>query len=323
MNIIGNTAEMMNSLGERRIPFLFILDFEMKKPIVLPLAEVSSEEILFDFNTVSNAPQKEVPATINFRKQPPSFVNYQKAFDKVMYHLRRGDSYLLNLTMPTEIETDCPLRDMFFMTKAKYKLWLKDSFLCFSPEIFVRTEGSRIFTHPMKGTIDAAVPEAERILMDNRKEQAEHATIVDLLRNDLNMIAKKVRVDSFRYIDRIPTNEKEILQVSSMISGELPDDFHCMIGDMLMTMLPAGSVSGAPKKKTVEIIRETEQEDRGYYTGICGIFDGENLDSGVMIRFIEVQGESLRFRSGGGITVNSNVESEYQELIDKVYVPLV
>jgi len=89
-----------------------------------------------------------------------------------------------------------------------------------------------------------------------------------------------------------------------------------------MRLLPAGSVSGAPKKKTVEIIRNAEGQDRGYYTGIFGFFDGNNLDSGVMIRYIEKIGDQLVYRSGGGITTHSNWKSEYQELIDKVYVPI-
>jgi para-aminobenzoate synthetase component 1 len=87
--------------------------------------------------------------------------------------------------------------------------------------------------------------------------------------------------------------------------------------------LPAGSISGAPKKKTIEIIRQAEITERGYYTGIFGIFDGSALDSGVMIRFIEQKNDQMIFRSGGGITVNSQPEQEYREMIDKVYVPFV
>jgi para-aminobenzoate synthetase component I len=87
-------------------------------------------------------------------------------------------------------------------------------------------------------------------------------------------------------------------------------------------LLPAGSVSGAPKPKTLEIIRNVEGGNRGYYTGVFGVFDGNTLDSGVMIRFIEQENGKLYYRSGGGITTQSVVSSEYQEVIDKVYVPL-
>jgi para-aminobenzoate synthetase component 1 len=94
------------------------------------------------------------------------------------------------------------------------------------------------------------------------------------------------------------------------------------MGDILCTVLPAGSISGAPKKKTVEILRKVEAHPRGYFSGVFGLFDGAQLDSGVMIRFIEREGDQLFFRSGGGITTQSNVQDEYQEMLDKIYVPI-
>ena len=94
------------------------------------------------------------------------------------------------------------------------------------------------------------------------------------------------------------------------------------MGDIIFTLLPAGSISGAPKNKTVEIILETEQYDRNYYTGIFGVFDGNNIDSGVMIRFIEQTPDGLVYKSGGGITALSNMDDEYNEIINKIYVPI-
>ena len=88
-------------------------------------------------------------------------------------------------------------------------------------------------------------------------------------------------------------------------------------------MLPAGSICGAPKSKTVSIIQEVELDPRGYYTGIFGYFDGENLDSAVNIRYLEKKDGQLLYRSGGGITFLSGLESEYKELIEKIYVPVV
>ena len=86
-------------------------------------------------------------------------------------------------------------------------------------------------------------------------------------------------------------------------------------------MLPAGSISGAPKPKTLEIIRSVEDGKRGYYTGVYGFFDGTNLDSAVAIRFIETHNQTFYYRSGGGVTSQSNCAEEYQELLDKIYVP--
>jgi para-aminobenzoate synthetase component 1 len=200
-------------------------------------------------------------------------------------------------------------------------LLFENRFVVFSPECFVKIEDGIISSYPMKGTIDASIPSAEEIILNDEKEMAEHITIVDLIRNDLSIAARDVHVEKFRYLEKIETNSKNLLQVSSKIVGLLEPNYNERIGDIIFSMLPAGSISGAPKKKTVEIIQYAEQTKRGYYTGIFGYFDGRNLDSAVMIRFIEKTNKGLIYRSGGGITFMSNVNSEYQELIDKVYVP--
>ena len=99
-------------------------------------------------------------------------------------------------------------------------------------------------------------------------------------------------------------------------------DWREKIGDMICALLPAGSISGAPKQRTVGIIREAEKMDRGYFTGVFGVFDGKEMNSAVNIRYIEQGKKGMQFRSGGGITANSNLEDEYNEMVDKVYVPL-
>jgi para-aminobenzoate synthetase component 1 len=131
-----------------------------------------------------------------------------------------------------------------------------------------------------------------------------------------------VNVDRFRYLDVLKTHNKTLLQVSSVISGLLPEGYESSLGEILNSMLPAGSVSGAPKRETLRIIRDAEMGPRGYYTGIMGYYDGRDFDSAVMIRYIEKQDNELVYRSGGGITCMSDPEKEYQEMIDKVYIPL-
>jgi para-aminobenzoate synthetase component 1 len=111
--------------------------------------------------------------------------------------------------------------------------------------------------------------------------------------------------------------------MSSEICGDLPADYRLRLGEILFKMLPAGSVTGAPKEKTVEIIRSAESYDRGFYTGIFGFFDGQSLVSAVSIRFIEQINGGLVFKSGGGITALSQVESEYLEMLKKIYVPVL
>ncbi len=315
----------MNNLGSLHIPFLFVIDFLMRAPIVLPLDEVDSRCIAFDIQGIRNFTSVEpINRKIEFIQFPISYEHYIAAFENVVCHIREGNSYLLNLTFPTRIDSNLNLREIFFLSNAKYKLLIENQFVVFSPEPFVRICNGVISSHPMKGTIDASIENAQDIILNDEKELAEHTTIVDLIRNDLSMVATDIHVESFQYVERISTNRKDLLQLSSKISGTLPAEYHKHIGTILFTLLPAGSISGAPKKKTIEIILETEQYDRGYYTGVFGYFNGHLLDSGVMIRFIEKGEEGLLYyKSGGGITAMSKPEQEYQELIDKVYVPLI
>ena len=174
----------------------------------------------------------------------------------------------------------------------------------------------------MKGTIDATLPNAETLLMNNYKEECEHYTIVDLLRNDLNMVAQNIQVRRFRYVENIRTLKGEILQTSSEVVGRLPDNWHNRIGEIIFRLLPAGSISGAPKPSTVKLIQDAEGITRGYYSGVFGYFDGHSLDSAVMIRFIEKEGGQYFFRSGGGITINSKAEEEYEEVLEKIYLSI-
>ncbi len=313
----------MNRLGKYGGPFVFLVDFEMKKTLLLTLPETTGK-IWFQIPGRSNVPHPKNNLTIEkWKTKPVSFESYKKGFDLVKRHIYSGDTYLLNYTQPTEVETNLTLEDIFYVSSAKYKVLLKNKFVCFSPETFVKIENGKIFSFPMKGTIDAGIKNSEKLIMEDAKEIAEHNTIVDLIRNDLSFTAEDVKVDKFRYLDLIKTNEKDLWQVSSQISGVLPQNYPENIGSIIFSLLPAGSISGAPKRKTVEIIRDAEGYERGYYTGIFGYFDGENLDSCVLIRYIENKDGQLTYKSGGGVTFMSEVRKEYEELIGKVYVPIV
>jgi para-aminobenzoate synthetase component 1 len=174
----------------------------------------------------------------------------------------------------------------------------------------------------MKGTIDASIPDAKEIILQDSKEMAEHTMIVDLMRNDLNIVATQTKVEKFRYIQQIKAGSRELIQVSSKISAKLPKNWRESIGTILEKLTPAGSISGTPKKKTLEIIDEVESYERGFYSGVFGVCRGDILESAVMIRFIESGNSSLIYKSGGGITIDSQNQKEYQELIDKVYIPI-
>ena len=280
-----------------------------------------------------------------------------------IFHRAKGKYKLLLRRKRTQAEDKAHLKEEpqnkdYLKEEPQNKAHLKEEnieenltpFVCFSPETFVRIKGGRIYSYPMKGTLDASLPNAEKQLMEDRKEAAEHATIVDLIRNDLSRVAENVRVDKYRYIDVLHTNKGDILQTSSEISGRLPEDYPHHLGEILDAQLPAGSITGAPKDKTMQIIQEAEGYDRGFYTGIMGIYDQGELNSAVMIRFIEEEtspvdfetdGEKnfkakegkasegkepkasrkLYFKAGGGITSKSDCRKEYEEVIQKIYLP--
>ena len=311
--------------------------------------------------------EEEISET-TWQIEPPFYEDYERSFNIVKSNIMAGNSYLTNLTCRVPVSCNLSVEEIFHRAKGKYKLllrrkktqaedkdYLKEEpqnkahlkeenieenltpFVCFSPETFVRIKGGRIYSYPMKGTLDASLPNAEKLLMEDQKEAAEHATIVDLIRNDLSRVAEDVRVDKYRYIDVLHTNKGNILQTSSEISGRLPEDYPHHLGEILDAQLPAGSITGAPKDKTMQIIQEAEGYDRGFYTGIMGIYDQGELNSAVMIRFIEEEEvfpsktenrmnyEAIRklyFKAGGGITSKSDCRKEYEEVIQKIYLPI-
>ena len=320
----ASAIRRMNALGEQRIPFLFIVDFLGTHIQVLPLSAIDPQQLLYNVQGATNAPTVPLSDTpVHLEKFPVDYMTFEQAFARVQYYIHRGDTYLVNLSFETPITLNLSLREVFYRSQARYKLYLQNQWVVFSPEPFCRIDAQGIIrTYPMKGTIDAAVPEAVSQLLNDAKEQAEHTTVVDLLRNDLSQIATDVHVPRFRYLEKITTHRQTLWQMSSEIQGQLPADYLDRIGELFFRLLPAGSISGAPKAKTIEIIREVENYQRGYYTGVFGLFDGQQLDSGVMIRFIEQKGEQHIFKSGGGITYFSQPEREYQELMDKIYVPI-
>lgn len=313
-----------NHFGAHRQPFFFLIDFEIQKPLIFPLSHSSDYPLYFELPTHQTpAPPTPRPiAPLEFSYIPPERNHYETQFEHVKQHLQHGNSYLLNLTAASEIITNHSLAQLYAITQAKYKLYYPENFICFSPETFIQIKHNQILTYPMKGTINADIPNAAQILLTSIKEQQEHYTIVDLMRNDLAMVAKNIRVTQYRYLETLHTAKGRILQSSSEITGDLDNNWQQHIGDLLIKLLPAGSISGAPKAKTVSIIQAAEGQTRGYYTGIFGIFTGDALDSAVAIRFIEQRGNALYYRSGGGITHQSEVNAEYQELIEKIYLPL-
>ncbi len=307
--------DRISQLAGEGTPFLLISDFEASTVLVYTKEELEKEDIEF---SLLPTPQSAVTP---LAREPISFKQYKIGFDQIIEHIKAGETYLLNYTCSTPIQTPLTLKEIYQRAHAKFKLRFKDQFVCFSPERFIKIENETISTYPMKGTIDASLENAKEQILANKKEMAEHIMVVDLLRNDLGIVAHTIKVEKFRYIDQLFTGDKTLLQVSSKITGKLPADWRNNFGTILQALLPAGSISGTPKKSTVSIIKAIEQHERGFFTGIFGYFDGKNFDSAVMIRFIENREGTLIYKSGGGITLDSCAEDEYQEMIDKIYIP--
>ena len=306
--------DKINKLGSQKEPFLFVLSYDLEDFYIEKLSQLP-QDIKYKLNSKHTSKIKHKTTLF---KEPISFVEYKKKFDFLQEQIKMGNSYLLNLTAKTKIKTQYSLDEIYEQVHSKFKLRFKKddfNFVCFSPERFIEIKKNKIYTHPMKGTIDASIPNAQAKILGDIKEMAEHTMVVDLLRNDLSIVASKVRVDKFRYIDKINAGDKKLLQVSSKISGHLEDTWHENIGTILTSLLPAGSITGTPKKKTIELLEETEDYKRGFYTGVFGIYDGKSLDSSVMIRFIEEKDKEFFYKSGGGITSDSKVELEYEDKI--------
>ncbi len=317
-------ADRLNALGQARCPCFFLVDFEQRVPKLWAVDEAASDLPSFNF------PSRQEPAVPPTGLLPPKLLadhlppaTFQQAFDVVQTGLRRGDSFLTNLTFPVPVQLTGNLEDIYWQSEAKYRILWPEKFVCFSPETFITIAADGyIESRPMKGTA-LDTPRAREALLNSRKEIAEHATIVDLIRNDLSQVAKKVRVTDYRYFHKIATSRRGLVQTSSNIGGQLPEDWRAKLGTLLATLLPAGSVSGAPKPATLDLIRRAEGQPRGYYCGIGGYYDGAKVDTCVLIRFIEKRKDgSHLFRSGGGITARSNWREEYDELRAKVRIPL-
>lgn len=321
--MLSSLFSQITDAARQNIPFLFYVNYELTEGQFIPNPDgecaigwragvhTNAGNFVFNYNCGTY-----------FVPQPVTEEAYDRKFGRIRQALMRGDTFLANLTVRTPINTDFSLEEIFARSRSRYALLVPDRFVCFSPETFVRIRGNTIHSYPMKGTISGTIPDAERIILSDYKESCEHNTIVDFIRSDLARVGTDVQVPRFRYIDRLSTSKGDVLQVSSEVTAKLPSDWHSHLGDILSELLPAGSICGAPRPATLRAIAEAEGEERGFYTGIMGYYDGTDFDSAVLIRYIEQSPSGDKaFRSGGGITINSSSDDEYREILQKTYLP--
>jgi anthranilate synthase component 1 len=193
-----------------------------------------------------------------------------------------------------------------------------------SPEMLVRAEGRRVETHPIAGTRPRGATDEEDVrladeLKRNEKERAEHVMLVDLGRNDVGRVCAygTVRVPTYMTLERY----SHVMHLVSIVEGKL-DEAHDRL-DALVACFPAGTVSGAPKVRAMEIIAELENGRRGAYAGAVGYLDfAGNLDFCITIRTVIIESGRAYVQAGAGIVADSIPEAEYQETRDKAQAVL-
>jgi len=188
-----------------------------------------------------------------------------------------------------------------------------------SPEVMVRVENRKVTVRPIAGTRRRGENEEEdqrlaRELLADPKERAEHVMLVDLGRNDVGRVSKfrTVKLDEVMVIEKY----SHVMHIVSNVSGELRDDADAL--DALKACLPAGTLSGAPKVRAMEIIDELEPTKRGPYGGAVGYFDfSGNMDTCITIRTVVMDGQTAYVQAGGGIVADSVPETEFEETLNK------
>ncbi|MGB4845992.1 MAG: anthranilate synthase component I family protein [Ferruginibacter sp.] len=256
--------------------------------------------------------------------------DYLQIIKKLKQHILRGDCYEINFCQEFFAE-DAVIDPLFTYNQltelspnpfsAFYKL--NDCYcLCASPERYMQKKGNRIFSQPIKGTTKrnltdkAADESAKNYLRQSAKEKSENVMVVDLVRNDLSRICKPgtVQVDELFGLYSFP----QVHQMISTISGEVEDELNWI--DCIKATFPMGSMTGAPKKRVMELIEEFEQTKRGLFSGAIGyVKPGGEFDFNVVIRSMlyNAAEKYISFQAGGGITYNSDAEQEYEESLLK------
>ena len=232
------------------VPFVFLINFEHNCSYIEETNAIDTDELLYQFGTKTNYRHTNTtvkPHPIVWSPSPMPFENIKSIPSSEKQHLK-GNSFLANLTCITPVESNLSLDDIFVHSEATYKIRLANHFVCFSPETFIKINNGIISSYPMKGTIRADLP-AQPNSYWKMKEMAEHATITDLIRNDLSMVAHKVSVTRYRYIDKLTTNSGKILQTSTEITGRLPDNYHQNLGNILFQTTPCWFYYRCTKRK--------------------------------------------------------------------------
>src|SRR5215217_6315529 len=274
------------------------------------------------------ATEQSPPASAKFWMPSVNREEYDRAVARIRELIAAGDTYQVNYSFPlTSTFKGDPYawyQDLFVAQGAQYSAYLdlgRYKVLCLSPELFFERRGNHVITRPMKGTVRRGRWPAEdrdlaHWLKHSEKDRAENVMIVDLLRNDLGKVSVpgSVRVSSLFDLERLET----IWQMTSTVESTLRDGTSLV--KLMGALFPCGSITGAPKIRTMQIIRELERFPRGAYTGAIGLLKpGGDCVFNVAIRTVVIDTESniATFGVGGGVTIDSTAEREYEECLVK------
>jgi anthranilate synthase component 1 len=251
---------------------------------------------------------------------------FESAVLKGQAHIAAGDIYQVVLSQRFEADVQADpftvYRALRHVNPSPYMFFVRMGPLAIvgsSPEMLVRVEGRRVETHPIAGTRPRGRDEAEDLrlgeeLKANEKERAEHVMLVDLGRNDVGRVSEygSVRVPQFMGLERY----SHVMHLVSVVEGRLAAE--CDRLDALVSCFPAGTVSGAPKIRAMQIVAELEPDRRGIYAGAVGYLDfAGNLDFCIAIRTVVMSGTKARIQAGAGIVMDSNPSTEFDETCDK------
>jgi len=293
---------------------------------ILPEAEQTSliKEIRTCLQTIVRIPRsgKSTTPRANLSKN-----EFCAMVEKARDYIAAGDIFQVVLSMQFDGETEADPFQMYralrMINPSPYMFYLnfrkEFQFFGSSPETLVRTEGHKLILRPIAGTMPRALDpledtELEKGLLSDEKEKAEHLMLLDLARNDLGRIAEtgSVKVTEFMKVERY----SHVMHLVSTVEGTVKQQ--PSISDLFRAVFPAGTVSGAPKVRAMQIIHELEPHSRDLYAGSLGYFGANgDVDHCISIRCLQTTGNHFRYTAGAGIVADSVPEREYQEIINK------
>lgn len=284
-------------------------------------AAVGLSKRLFELGQATDVVNDERELKISFSNE-----QFQQAVKKIQSYISAGDVFQVNLSVQQAKQLDATPITMYEAVRSfnpsPYMAYISSnnfSIVSGSPELLIKRQGNELSTRPIAGTRPRGKTEAEDLqlaneLIENVKERAEHVMLVDLERNDLGRVSKygTVEVNEFMVIERY----SHVMHIVSNVRGELADGKTNT--DVIRAMFPGGTITGAPKIRTMEIIEELEPVRRGIYTGSIGWigYDG-NMEMNIVIRTAFIQDGMAYIQAGAGVVIDSIPENEFMESLNK------